>query len=219
MGSFENDFTEGRMSMDGFAELLQGVARGNHRHQLLNEVGSVCTINVPRNQAFLFIEDEFDHAVRFAHGECFSIGAEKAFTRFDVPSPLFAGSFGESHTRGFGLGEDGGRNEVETNLIGRLGDVVEGALPLEGGRMSQLAEAVDIAHGINTRHVGLQIVVDSNTFCVIVDAGLFQLQSFGTRRAPHSHQHNVGFYGGGVALAVVVNEELLFLRFDGCDSR
>ena len=51
-----------------------------------------------------------------------------------------------------------------------------------------------------------------------MDAGLFQLHPFGTRRAPHSHQHNVGFYGGGVALAVVVNEELLFLRFDGRDS-
>ena len=112
--------------------------------------------------------------------------------------------FAQAYASGFGMGEDGGGDEVEADAIGGAQDVVHGSEALEDGGVGEHLPAVHVADGVDAGHVGLQILVGGDACGAVADVGGWEVETFDVGLAPGGHQDDVGIDEGSFAFLFVM---------------
>ena len=97
------------------------------------------------------------------------------------------GFFGQTHRGNLGCGEHRGRDDVEVYVVLLAKDVVQCTITLECGGMSQLAQTVDVAHGIDVGQGGLHILVHADALGGVGDTDVVKVERGQVGTSAYSH--------------------------------
>ena len=106
-----------------------------------------------------FVDNHFNQAVGFAHGEGFAIGSEQSLVGHEIKSLLGTLSLGQAHHCQFWRGEHCTWHYVELYAALFAQDVAQGMETLCRGSMCQHALAVDVTYGEYAGNAGFEVGV------------------------------------------------------------
>ena len=85
--------------------------------------------------------------------------------------------------------------------------------------MGKLDEAVNVAYGVNARHVGLHVFIDNNASCCRFNAHVCKVQALQVGCTTYSHQHEVSFNALYLSFLLEVHHEgRIFVDFLCCSA-
>ena len=105
-----------------------------------------------------------------------------------------------------GIGIDDTRDSTVAHHILRAGDVVYSDLPFASSRVSEHRRTVDITDGIDTRHRGLEVLIDDDSPTLELDTDRLQSQTIGHSTTADTDQQLVE--GDLQHLALMLGDDL-----------
>ena len=182
-------FGDAGVGVDGPAEFKRGAFQQMGHLQFRQQFGDLGTTHVAaQNLAVVGVDDQFDHAVVFAHRYGLTAGLDVEAANLDVVA-LFDGlGLGEPEGGNLGMAVGGAGHEGVVQRLGFFaGDGFHGGDALSGRDVRQGQFAGDVADGVDARHVGGHLVVDNDVSPIGRHANGFEPEVFGVGQHADGH--------------------------------